>query len=83
MVRAVGSSGMNRLLKTAGTEITKFIRRFDKGNTNTKTQDHVHFKDGTSYNMDGTIHDKHNGAPNPPVKVKDWLREKGGWQIPD
>lgn len=39
---------------------------------------HVHFKDKTSLNNDGTIHDKHRGTPNPPKKTRDWLR-KHGW----
>jgi hypothetical protein len=82
MVKSVGASGMNRLLKSAGPTIRRFVERFDKGNLNTKTQDHVHFKDGTSYNRDGTIHDKQNGIPSPPAKVTDFLRQNG-WSVPD
>jgi hypothetical protein len=82
MVRAVGASGMNRLLKTAGKAVTNVIKRFDKGNTNTKTQDHVHFKDGTSSNIDGTVHDKHNGVPQPTAPAKIFL-EKNGWKLPE
>lgn len=41
-------------------------------------QDHVHFKDGTSINKDGTIHDKHKGVPKLSRKVLDWLN-KNGW----
>ena len=41
---------------------------------NTKTgKPHVHFKDGTAMNNDGTIHDKHKGTPTLTKKVKDWL----------
>ena len=43
-----------------------------------KGQPHVHFKDGTSLNRDGTIHDKGHGRPNPSSKVWDWLH-KHGW----
>ncbi|MDF2548761.1 MAG: hypothetical protein K0R93_3659 [Anaerosolibacter sp.] len=38
---------------------------------------HVHFKDGTSLNNDGTIHDAHKGTPNPSNKTIDWLNENG------
>jgi hypothetical protein len=72
---------MNRLLKEAKNVIRRNIQRFDRGNTNTKTQDHVHFKDGTSSNIDGSIHDKQNGVPQPPKEVKDWL-QKYGWNPP-
>lgn len=41
-------------------------------------QDHVHFKDGTSINKDGTIHDKGKGTPKLTRKVLDWLN-KNGW----
>lgn len=40
---------------------------------------HVHFKDGTSLNYDGTVHDKHNGIPKISNKVRTWL-EKNGWK---
>jgi len=41
-------------------------------------QPHVHFKDKTSINRDGTVHDKKHGTPNPTRKVWDWLH-KNGW----
>lgn len=41
-------------------------------------QPHVHFKDGTSLNRDGTIHDRGRGRPNPSRKVWDWLH-RNGW----
>jgi len=41
-------------------------------------QDHIHFKDGTSMNADGTIHDKMNGKPKFGNKVKNWL-SRNGW----
>lgn len=34
-------------------------------------QPHVHFKDGTALNRDGSVHDKINGRPNPSNKVWD------------
>lgn len=41
---------------------------------------HVHFKDGTSLNEDGTIHDKKNGEPSLSNKTVKWL-EKHNWRI--
>lgn len=43
---------------------------------------HVHFKDGTSLNNDGTIHDAHRGTPSPSNKVIEWLK-KNGWKVGD
>lgn len=43
---------------------------------------HVHFKDGTFLNKDGTIHDAHKGTPNPSNKVIKWLKENG-WKVGD
>ena len=40
---------------------------------------HIHFKDGTSINIDGTVHDKHKGMPNLDNATKKWL-EKNGWK---
>ena len=39
---------------------------------------HVHFKDGTSINIDGTIHDKRQGTPKLTNEIKRWLN-KNGW----
>lgn len=41
-------------------------------------QPHVHFKDKTSLNQDGTVHDKFNGTPKLSNDVKKWL-EKNNW----
>ena len=40
---------------------------------------HVHYQDGTSMNIDGTIHDKHGGVPKITNSVKEWL-QKNGWE---
>lgn len=40
-------------------------------------QPHVHFQDGTSLNLDGTIHDKKGGVPSPPKAVREFLEEHG------
>ena len=39
---------------------------------------HVHFSDGTSLNMDGSVHDKKGGIPVLTNAIKIWL-EKNGW----
>ena len=52
------------------------IDRFDKPHTEGQLP-HVHFDDGTSLNVDGTIHDKHKGIPNPTKKQRDFLEEYG------
>jgi hypothetical protein len=54
------------------------IKRFDRADHKTPgSKDHVHFKDGTSMNIDGSIHDKGNGIPNITNKVADFLKENG------
>jgi hypothetical protein len=54
----------------------KEIERVDK--THQKGgQNHVHFKNGTSLNQDGTVHDAHKGIPNPSNASKEWLRDNG------
>lgn len=57
----------------------KGIERFDSAEESVKnSKDHVHFKDGTSMNNDGTVHDKKGGIPNPTNKEKKFL-EKENW----
>ena len=55
----------------------KDVDRVDKPHQQGQ-QNHVHFKDGTAMNQDGTIHDRHRGIPNPSNEVKNWL-ENNGW----
>ena len=43
---------------------------------------HVHFSDGTSLNIDGTIHEVSKGIPSITRETAKWL-EKYGWVIPD
>lgn len=38
---------------------------------------HVHFKDRTALNIDGTIHDAKNGIPNLTKEVRIWLFDNG------
>ena len=54
------------------------IARFDKADPAIPgSKDHVHFKDGTSMNIDGTIHDKLKGIPNITKKTAEFLLEHG------
>ncbi|MCG9732325.1 RHS repeat-associated core domain-containing protein [Shewanella sp. Isolate13] len=56
----------------------KGIKRFDSSEENVpNSQDHVHFDDGTSLNVDGTVHDKKNGTPNPTNKQQKFLKKEG------
>ncbi|GAA0592893.1 hypothetical protein GCM10010394_22720 [Streptomyces crystallinus] len=58
------------------------VIRVDKGLTKGE-QDHVHFKDGTALNKDGTWKHDGNGDPRPPNrKQQKWL-EGHGWKMPD
>lgn len=57
----------------------KSIERVDKPHVPGQLP-HVHYKDGTSSNNDGTIHDKHRGIPNVNNKTKKWL-EDNGWKV--
>lgn len=59
------------------------IKRFDKADANQpNSKDHVHFKDGTSCNCDGTPKDAGKGTPTPTNKEKRFLN-KNGWKTPD
>lgn len=57
----------------------KEVNRVDKPHVEGQ-QPHIHFKDGTSLNQDGTIHDAHNGIPILSNKVVDWLTNNG-WEV--
>jgi uncharacterized protein RhaS with RHS repeats len=57
------------------------IIRVDKGHIPGQ-EPHVHYKDGTSSNQSGGVHDAHKGTPNPSKKAKDWLRDHG-WVPPE
>lgn len=54
----------------------KEIERVDKAHQK-GGQNHVHFKNETSLNPDGTVHDAHKGIPNPSNASKEWLRDNG------
>ncbi len=47
----------------------KEVDRVDKPHVKGQ-KPHVHFKDKTSLNNDGTVHDKHKGIPNVSNKVR-------------
>lgn len=59
----------------------KEVDRVDKPHIEGQ-QPHVHFKDGTSQNIDGSVHDAHRGTPNLTNKVKKWLTNNG-WKVND
>ena len=59
----------------------KEIESVHQGNTNTHTQPHAHFTNGTSLNIDGTIHDQHGGIPQISKQARKWLI-KYGWEVP-
>ena len=52
----------------------KSIERFDKAHSS-KGQDHVHFKDKTSVNKDGSVHDAHHGEHKWKKAEVDYLRK--------
>jgi len=59
-------------------QVPNGINRFDKADTKIPgSKDHVHFKDGTSMNIDGTIHDKGNGIPNITNEIAKFLKQNG------
>ena len=72
---------MNEQIKRG--QAPKSVDRVDKAQYSVKNSKiHVHFKDGTSLNIDGTIHDANGGIPKVGRQARKWL-EKYGWQIPD
>lgn len=57
----------------------KGIGRFDTAEKSVPaSQDHVHFSDGTSMNVDGSVQDAASGVPRISRKIGNWL-EKHGW----
>jgi hypothetical protein len=48
----------------------KGVKRVDKGNEGTCTQPYIHFRDGTSINQAGSVHDKRNGKPKLNNEIK-------------
>ena len=41
---------------------------------------HIHFKDCTSINVDGSVHDIHKEIPNITNKIKEWII-RNGWRV--
>ena len=54
------------------------VERVDPAGPYPGARPHVHFRDGTALNDDGTIHDEGGGIPNPTNRVREWL-ERHGW----
>jgi roadblock/LC7 domain-containing protein len=53
------------------------VRRVDSADSKHHVKPHVHFKDGTALNNDGTVHDNIDGRPDPSREVWDWLHQNG------
>ena len=59
------------------------VKRIDDANSSVKNSKvHAHFKNGTSLNMDGTIHDAKGGVPQVNRATREWL-EKYDWKVPN
>ena len=70
---------MNRQIKKG--QAPKEIKRIDPPKTSVpNSKIHAHFKDGTSLNIDGTIHDASHGIPKLTKQASDWLI-KNGWKL--
>ena len=53
----------------------KGIERFHSAEKSVPdSKEHVHFSDGTSLNVDGTVHDKKGGSPSPTNKQQKFLK---------
>ncbi len=90
MMTPNGESGSGSKIITSQSQLQKQVERgqapkdidrVDKPHVPGQ-QPHVHFKDGTSLNQDGTIHDAHRGTPSISNKVREWLI-KNGWETND
>ena len=57
----------------------KEVERVDEAHNKETGQPHVHFKDKTALNRDGSVHDKLKGTPNITNKIRKWLF-KNGWE---
>ena len=53
------------------------VTRVDGPHDYPGAQPHIHFRDGTALNKDGTAH---HGVPNPSNRVKEWIRSHG-WEV--
>ena len=51
----------------------KYVKKVHRAHNDKTGKPHVHFKDKTALNNDGSIHDKHNGIPKLTDAVKKWL----------
>ena len=70
---------MNRQIKKG--QAPKEIKRIDPPQTSVpNSKIHAHFQDGTSLNIDGTIHDISHGLPKLTKQTSEWLI-KHGWKL--
>ena len=72
---------MNEQIKNG--QAPKDVEFIHNVNTSVKgSKIHVHFKDETCLNIDGTIHDSKRGIPRVSRKTREWL-EKYVWKVPN
>lgn len=72
---------MNEQIKKG--KAPKEIKRVDNVQPSVKNSKiHVHFKDKTSLNIGGTVHDASGGIPKVGRQAREWL-ERYVWQIPN
>ena len=70
---------MNQQIKKG--QAPREIKRIDPPQTSVpNSKIHAHFQDGTSLNIDGTIHDVSHGIPKLTKQTIDWLI-KHGWKL--
>ena len=70
---------MNQQIKRG--QAPKGIKRIDPPSSSVpNSQVHAHFNDGTSLNIDGTIHDISHGIPKITNRMKEWLVSYG-WKL--
>lgn len=58
----------------------KQVESVHPAHTQVGGQPHIHFKDGTSLNIDGSTHDKLGGIPKITNSIRIWLEENGWWR---
>jgi len=77
IVEATSPNKLQKLIEKG--QAPRGVERVDKPHVPGQ-KPHVHFEDGTSLNVDGTLHDAHKGTPDPSKKMQKWL-EDNGWKV--
>jgi hypothetical protein len=76
IIEATSSNNLQKMVEKG--QAPRGVDRVDKPHVPGQ-KPHVHFKDGTSFNNDGSLHDAHKGIPNLSNTIKKWL-ENNGWK---